>query len=178
MVQFLQAAFIYGIASNQVIAENPGGPNAELGTPFRVDPVPDRDDGVEVVELNLAFDLSPSLFLNCCKKCNGSKRGYPGGCSRDRVLQSGRHPICWLPGQFQTRYPIPHLGDSNTQRSSFTWLYAQRKAAPRKGFGRDRAGRRSAKPDIESERLGHRRRASGLGSRSAVHPRVAVAASI
>jgi hypothetical protein len=53
LVEFFQATFVDGVAFQDVIVQNACRPDAELGAPFRVDPVADGDNGVEVVESGL-----------------------------------------------------------------------------------------------------------------------------
>ncbi|MOA20149.1 hypothetical protein D3C78_1405750 [compost metagenome] len=49
--QILQARIVHGEALDQVLAQALGGPDAEPGALLRLDPVADRDDDVEVIEV-------------------------------------------------------------------------------------------------------------------------------
>ncbi len=53
-----------------MLTKHVGGPDAELGAALGVDPVADGYDGVEIVELDIADNGTPSLGLNCCIFCN------------------------------------------------------------------------------------------------------------
>lgn len=55
-----------------MLAEGAGGPDAKLSAAAGIDPVADRQDGVEVEELDLPCDLATGLPLNRCIFCNGS----------------------------------------------------------------------------------------------------------
>jgi hypothetical protein len=56
-----QAAFVQRVAAQEVVAQGTGGPDAELGAAAGVDAVADREDGVEVEELDLSDDFSLAL---------------------------------------------------------------------------------------------------------------------
>src|SRR5690606_20487055 len=66
----LEALPVEGVALEQVIAQGPSGPDAELGAALRVDPIADGYDGIEVVELDCAGHGFPSFKCNCCIFCN------------------------------------------------------------------------------------------------------------
>ena len=54
----------------QMVAQYGRGPNAELGAAARVDPIANRENGVEVEVLQVARDPASALILNCCIECN------------------------------------------------------------------------------------------------------------
>jgi hypothetical protein len=47
---FLEPLAIKGIATREVFFEGLGGPNTELGAAFRLDPITDRDNDIQVKE--------------------------------------------------------------------------------------------------------------------------------
>ena len=60
-----EPAFLHRVAAHQVVAERARGPLAEAYAPPRVDPVADRDDGVEVVVFQAAPNPPPAIGPNC-----------------------------------------------------------------------------------------------------------------
>ena len=60
----LESLPVKGVAANQVIAEGFGGPLAKRDAASGVDPVADRDNGIEVVMRKTALDSSSALSLN------------------------------------------------------------------------------------------------------------------
>lgn len=71
----LEAFIVQREPLDQVLAKPLRRPDPELCAPVRPHAVADRDDDVEVVELDLAAHLAIALALNHCKICNGSLPG-------------------------------------------------------------------------------------------------------
>ena len=67
LFQFLQAPLVHRVALQQVVAQDPRSPDAELRAAFRVHPIADGEDRVEVEVLDL---VRLSVGGSCCKKCN------------------------------------------------------------------------------------------------------------
>jgi hypothetical protein len=97
---FGQPALVERETPQQVLPQGPGRPDAELGPAPGVDAVADREDHVEVVEVDLALDLSDTLPLNCCISCNSC-----GGIE----LSRGEDPT-QVPGD-DGLVPLEQLGD-------------------------------------------------------------------
>ena len=60
----LQALTVEGVAAGQVLPERAGGPLAKVHTALGVHPVADRNNGIQVVVLEVTTDLPPPLPLN------------------------------------------------------------------------------------------------------------------
>lgn len=56
---------IDGVAFEQVLTEDVGSPNAELGTPLALDSIAHGDDYIKVVVCYLSFYGTIALLLNC-----------------------------------------------------------------------------------------------------------------
>lgn len=59
-----ETSFVDGDTINDVLAEDAGGPDAEVGGFAGVDAVADGDDGVEVVDFELTADGAISFLGN------------------------------------------------------------------------------------------------------------------
>ena len=59
-----EASLVQGEAADQMTAQGSGGPLAEADAPLGIDPVADRDDGVQVKMLEGSSNPAPALGLN------------------------------------------------------------------------------------------------------------------
>lgn len=66
-----QPSVVQGVPAQEVVAQGAGGPDAKLSATRRLHPIPDRDDDVQVVVVDLARDRPAPLGLNLCKFCTG-----------------------------------------------------------------------------------------------------------
>ena len=66
-----EAAFVQGVAPDQVLAKRTRGPLAELRTPQGLDAITNGNDDVKVEVLDLSQDGASHLASNCCKFCKG-----------------------------------------------------------------------------------------------------------
>ena len=103
---------------------------------------------------------------NPCSICTGSIRGRSFGHPSGRALQPRRHHLRRLPGQLETRSPVPYLGDPYPPRAPGPRLHPER-PAPR-GTGPGRGARHAGPPRADSPEPGpaERHRPGGAGTSS------------
>jgi len=67
LVEFPETPFIDGIASQEMLSQDPCCPSTKLGASFRIDAIADGKNSVQVEVLDL---ISLAVRGSCCKKCN------------------------------------------------------------------------------------------------------------